>query len=241
MGGILVEEGSYDEAIEKFQEASLILPTAARPHLLIGRVLLKRYAYSAALEHFQEAARLEPTSNLVKEDLSAAYHALGAESAVKGDWAAAYNALGAESAARGDSTTAEGYFLKALALSPYDTDYLCNLAKARVLLGQFEASATVLHRGLVLLPGDAWCQDLPEDASPPAAASADSIERLRRAVEIVPEIPQFRLYLIRSYLSNLRACEAMRQCDEFRNVRLSKRNVPFVLQLKCEEARKECA
>jgi tetratricopeptide (TPR) repeat protein len=77
VGGILLRQGKFDEAMSNFQTALVLEPNFPDIHLSLGYAMLYRGKFPEAAEEFQQALRLRPRYFEARSNLGVAYEYMG--------------------------------------------------------------------------------------------------------------------------------------------------------------------
>jgi tetratricopeptide (TPR) repeat protein len=76
-GLVLMQQGLYDEALQRFQEADRIAPGNATNHNMMGLCHLRQGQFDQALENFNQALELVPLFTDARNNRGATYLAMG--------------------------------------------------------------------------------------------------------------------------------------------------------------------
>lgn len=123
-------QGNLASAIKFLKECIRKVDTFWPLWLLLGKIYQEKQLYHRALKALQEANRILP------------------------DYPDILNEIGIVCSTLGNHRRALKYFTKAVDLSPFHTDYLCNLSLELVKCGEYEEAGDKVNRALLLRPKD---------------------------------------------------------------------------------------
>lgn len=189
--------GNVSSARETIAQLDQLSADDYRTQTGVG-VLLARYRlYDDAIQHFESALRANPDSDDVKFDLANAYfrkgqykEALAAAQAISnaGQQDDAFLALlGDIKAHLGDSATAMEIFRSAITRNPDNDQYYLSLTLVQLRGNDLPGAEQTLQKGLARIPGSGkliWGQGL---ISVMKGNNRQAVERLERAVDLLPE------------------------------------------------------
>ncbi|HTT19318.1 MAG TPA: tetratricopeptide repeat protein [Candidatus Sulfotelmatobacter sp.] len=189
--------GDVSKAREVVGQLDQISAEDYRTQTGIG-VLLARYRlYNDAIQHFQNALQANPDSDDVKYDLANAYFRKGqykeALAAVQTMSAAGRQddnslaLLGDIEAHLGNAPRAMEIFRSAIARNPDNDQYYLSLTLAQLRGNDLGGAEQTLQKGLARIPGSGkliWGQGL---VSVMKGNTKQAVERLERAVDLLPE------------------------------------------------------
>jgi len=93
VGGVLLDKGQTDEAIEQFERALSIRPNSGQAHAALGNALLKKGDANQAIVHWQKSLELQPENVQTRDQLGAALAQQGRLREAMAEWekSLAYN------------------------------------------------------------------------------------------------------------------------------------------------------
>lgn len=168
LGGILEDEGEFDEALVCFQKANKYQPGEASILFNIAHVLYKMENMSASLDAWHELLKLDPESseahfgvgNILMDRKDYTTASISYMLAVDNDpenFQAVSN-MGLALLEIHQPVGAEAAFARALELHPNATDYF-NLAKVKELLGDVAGATANYHKSIEAQPDSALCYE----------------------------------------------------------------------------------
>ena len=190
--------GTAEEKIQRYKEATRLIPTYTEAWLELGKVELNQRSYEQAIAALEQVLSSSPVAREANFylGLAAYYHGDFAKSesafafvAARLPLAEVYNNLGAVNVRRGhkDATI---YFQRAIENDPSDPDYHFNLGLALTRSGDNAAAVHELRATLERHPGDAEAKALFDSLASPtagvvpaASVTAKPIERIKRNYE----------------------------------------------------------
>jgi Tfp pilus assembly protein PilF len=86
LGGVLLDQGKVDEAIEQFERALSIRPDNAQAHSALGNALLKKGDAAQAIVHWQKSLELQPESVETRDQLGATLAQQGRLKEAMAEW-----------------------------------------------------------------------------------------------------------------------------------------------------------
>lgn len=129
LGLCLQSEGKHSEAVERFQQALLLNPNAAALHVNVGASLYQLGRWHDALAAYRQAESLSPNIPEI------------------------YDGLGRVYGAQKKRIEAISNFEKALSITPSSATRMLQLADAQAMVGETEASLTLVLGALQAEPG----------------------------------------------------------------------------------------
>jgi tetratricopeptide (TPR) repeat protein len=189
--------GKIDEARQTVAQLDQIGSEDFRMQTGVGVLLASHHLYDDAIRHFQAAAKANPQSDDVKFDLADAYfrkglHSLALETAesvsAEGQKDDSYLALlGDIESHLGDSAKAARIFQDAIQRNPDNDQYYLSLSLAQLRSGDLNGADATLKQGRKRVPGSGkilWGLGV---VSALHGESAQAVEQLARAVDLLPE------------------------------------------------------
>jgi tetratricopeptide (TPR) repeat protein len=163
-GLVFMQQGRYDDALVKFNEADVIAPGNATNYNMIGLCYLRKGDLNQALEKFDEALRLLPNFTDARNNRGATYLAMGQFHLAEVDFVAVlgdstypyakqvhYN-LGLTYMDRGHVGSAEENFRRAIALPNPVFDAFLRLAELAQQQGELERAKALLEEAKLEFP-----------------------------------------------------------------------------------------
>ena len=163
-GLVLMQQGRYDEALERFTEAVKVAPGNATNYNMIGLCYLRQGLFDQALAQFDHALDLVPLFTDARNNRGATYLAMGQYHLAEVDFIAVlgdstyphskqvhYN-LGLTYLERGQLGTAEENFRKAIALPNPVFDAYLRLAELAQRQGELSRSKALLEDAKLEFP-----------------------------------------------------------------------------------------
>ena len=86
VGGVLLDKGQIDEAIQQFERALSIRPNSGQAHAALGNALLKKGGAAQAIVHWQKSLELQPENVETRDQLGAALAQQGRPREAMAEW-----------------------------------------------------------------------------------------------------------------------------------------------------------
>jgi tetratricopeptide (TPR) repeat protein len=163
-GAALVREGRYQEALESYEKAELLVPGWAMVSFNRGNLLYKTGNYEKALEDFNSVLRIDPgdweaalnKGNVLTaldrtEEAAMAYHRAAANSELSGK---PLVGLGLLSAGDGRYEEAVRYFREAADREPSLSEAFEGMGEAYIELGKHNPAVNAFLRAIEVSPGN---------------------------------------------------------------------------------------
>jgi tetratricopeptide (TPR) repeat protein len=163
-GLVYMQQGRYDEALERFNEADRVAPGNATNYNMIGLCHLRKADFDQALENFDQAIRIQPDFTDARNNRGAAYLAMGQNHLAEVDFVAVlgdstyphfkqvhYN-LGLTYMERNRLGAAEDHFRRAIALPNPVYDAYMRLSELAQRQGELDRSIALLEEAKLNFP-----------------------------------------------------------------------------------------
>lgn len=166
LGGVLVEQGRTEDAIDQFQQALQIRPGYAETYYNLGNARLQQGRLDEAMAYFQQALQIRP------------------------DYADAHFNLGVALYRKGNVGEAMTHFQQALQIKPDDTEARLALGNALLQQGQTDEAMIHFQKAVQLEPGSAEAQCDLGNALLQQGRMDEAIGHFQTALQIAPDDPE---------------------------------------------------
>jgi type IV pilus biogenesis/stability protein PilW len=163
-GSVLLQQGRFEEALKRLEEAADLQPDNATTHNMIGLCNLRMERYDQALASFHRALEIVPSFTDARNNRGATYLSIGQYQLAEVDFVAVlsdttyahrsgvYYNLGMASLKRGQLGSAEENFRRATADQPPVFDAFLRIAEIASQQGRTDEAITVLEEARLKFP-----------------------------------------------------------------------------------------
>lgn len=199
-GNHLLQSGSVDEAIIRFQKALRLNPEYAGAHAGLGNALLKKGDINGAVIEFQQTLKLEPDFGEIHNNLGFCFLQLGRvddaiaqyrlASELEPESATFQNAFGNALAGGGHLDEAIAQYKKVLEINPDFAEAHYNLGYCLFQKGLLSESIVQYQKAVEIEPGSADFHNGLGNVLVRAGNRAEAINQYRKALELNSNFPE---------------------------------------------------
>lgn len=200
-GSLLLQQGRYESALEKFEKASAVAPGNATPLNMMGLCYHRMAEYDQALIAFNEALAIAPTFTDAKNNRGATYLAMGQYRMAEVEFVAAlsdptyphrfevYYNLGMTYLKRGQTLAAKENFRKALDENQPVFEAYLRLAEIQEQEDSLESAVSLLKEAVRDFPSRAQGELALGRALIRLGRGAEAEPHLRKVINDDPDSP----------------------------------------------------